>query len=117
MMILVDKTTIEHGLGKLVEHVRCFVQPAALMTRRRQRLVEGVPKAKRAIADGQLRRDRQTSRLQIDEQFPPALRTLPHACLEADQFLDALGRRADQNQHACMDAPVRARCFRTTWSA
>jgi hypothetical protein len=58
MMILVDKTTIEHGLGKLVEHVRCFVQPAALMTRRRQRLVEGVPKAKRAIADGQLRRDR-----------------------------------------------------------
>ena len=24
----------------------------------------------------------------------------PHACLEADQFLDALGRRADQNQHA-----------------
>ena len=70
------------------------------MTRRRQRLVEGFPKAKRAIADGQLRRDRQTSRLQIDEQFPPALRALPHACLEADQFLDALGRRADQNQHA-----------------
>ena len=68
-----------HGLGKLVEHVRRLVQPAPLMARRRQRLVEGFPKAERAIADGQLRRDRQTARLQIDEQFPPALRALPQA--------------------------------------
>ena len=32
-----------HRLGKLVEHVQCLVQPAPLMTRRRERLVEGLP--------------------------------------------------------------------------
>jgi len=42
----------------------------------------------------------QSARLDVDQQFPPALCAFPHTHLEADQFLLALGRRADQYQHA-----------------
>ena len=48
----------------------------------------------------QFGRDGQSARLDVDQQFPPALCALPHTHLEADQFLPALGRRADQHQHA-----------------
>src|SRR5258708_518914 len=70
------------------------------MTRRRERLVEGLPEPERAIANGDLRRDRQAARLQIDEQLLPALPALPHARLKADQLLLALRRRPHQHQHA-----------------
>src|SRR5215213_7237897 len=36
----------------------------------------------------------------FDQQLPPALRALAHADLEAQELLLALGRRADQHQHA-----------------
>src|SRR6204780_1097081 len=70
------------------------------MTRRRERLVEGLPEPERAIANGDLRRDRQAARLQGDEQLLPALRALPHARLKADQLLLAPRRRPPQPQHA-----------------
>ena len=70
------------------------------MTRAGKDLVERLPEAERAVADGQLGRDRQPARLEVDQQLPPALRALAHADLEADQFLLALRRRADQHQHA-----------------
>ena len=89
-----------HGLWKLVENVQRLVQPAALVTRRREGLVESFPEAERAIADGDFRCDRQAARLQIDEQFLPTLCALPHAGPETDQLLLALGRRANQHQHA-----------------
>ena len=41
----------------LVEYVQCLVQPASLVTGGRERLVEGLPKPERAIANGHLRRD------------------------------------------------------------
>src|SRR5208337_5145173 len=62
--------------------------------------VEGLPEPERAIANGHLRRDDPAARLQIDEQFLPALRALPHARLKADQLLLALRRRPHQHQHA-----------------
>ena len=70
------------------------------MAHRRERLVESPPKAERAVANGNLWRDRKASRLQIDEQFLPALRALTQTRLKAEQLLLALGRRADQHQHA-----------------
>ena len=54
----------------------------------------------RPVADRDLRRDGEASRLQVDQQLAPALRSFPHAHLEADQFLAALGRGADDDQHA-----------------
>ena len=63
-------------------------------------LLQRLPETERAIADGDFRGNRQTARLQIDEQFLPALRAFPHACLKAEQLFLSLGRRADEHQHA-----------------
>ncbi len=46
------------------------------------------------------RGDLQPTGFGFDEQFVPALRALAHADLEADEFLLAFRRRADQHQHA-----------------
>ena len=70
------------------------------MARRRKRLVQGFPEPERAIAGGDFRRDGKTARLEIDQQFLPALRAFPQACLEADQLLLALRRRPHQDEHA-----------------
>jgi hypothetical protein len=89
-----------YGLRQLIENIQRLVLPTALLARRRKRLVESPPKSQRAVADRDLRRDRKTTRLQIDKQFFPALRALPHARPKAEQLLLARGRRADQHQHA-----------------
>ena len=73
---------------------------AALVAGCRRHLIDGLPKAECPVAGGQFGRDGQSARLEVDQQFPPALCALPHAHLEADQFLLALGRRADQHQDA-----------------
>src|SRR4051794_357984 len=62
--------------------------------------LERLPEAKRAVAGGQFRRDRQATRLQIDQQFPPALHAFPDADLKSQQLLLALRRGSDQDQHA-----------------
>ena len=76
------------------------VNPTTLMSRRREDLLERLPEAERAIADRQLGCDRQATGLQPDQQLPPTLGTLSRADLEADQLLLALGRSADDHQHA-----------------
>jgi hypothetical protein len=63
-----------HRFGRLVQHVRSLVNPAALAARGRPNLVERFPKAKRAIACRQLGSARKAALLEIDEQFAPTLR-------------------------------------------
>jgi site-specific DNA recombinase len=76
------------------------VHGAALMPGGRPDLLQRLPEAERPVAGGQLGRDRQAARLEVDQQLPPALRALAHPDLEAEQFLPALRRRPDEHQHA-----------------
>ena len=70
------------------------------MPRGGEDLVERLPEAERTVTNGDFRGDLQPTAFRLDEQFAPALRALAHADLEADQFLLAFRRRADQHQHA-----------------
>jgi hypothetical protein len=70
------------------------------MPHRGEHLLQRLPKAERAIADSEFGRDRQATGLQPDQELPPALGTLAGADLEADQFLLAFRRGADDHQHA-----------------
>src|SRR5437763_8955742 len=70
-----------NGLGQLVEDIGGLVHGAALMPGRRRHLLERLPKAKRAVAGGQFRRDRQATRPQLNQQFAPALDAFPDADL------------------------------------
>src|SRR5271166_2581901 len=56
----------------------------------------------RAVGDGEFGRDRQTSVLQIEQQFTPILRALARAVGKAEQLLPALRRRADDDQDALL---------------
>jgi len=89
-----------NGLRQLVEDVQGLVLPTPLVTRRRKCFVQSLPEAERAVAHRDVRRDRQTARLQIDKQFLPALTAFPHARLQAQKLLFALRGRTDQHQHA-----------------
>jgi hypothetical protein len=51
-----------------------------------------------AIGDPELGANRQPTLLQIEEQFPPRLRTLAHTVGEADKLLPALGCGSDDDQ-------------------
>ena len=87
------------GLGQLVEHVdrlaQCSADAGSSATPRR------APSRSRGSVSGRrLRRNGQATRLEVDLQPPPALRAFPYAHLEAEQFLPALRRGADQYQHA-----------------
>jgi hypothetical protein len=55
-------------------------------------LLDRLPKAERAVADGEIRRDLKAAPPDVDEEFAPALRALPNPGLEADEFLFAFGR-------------------------
>src|SRR6185503_2583586 len=55
-----------------------------------------------AVGDGEFGRDRQTSVLQIEQQFTPILRALARAVGKAEQLLPALRRRADDDQDALL---------------
>src|SRR5215210_7467008 len=70
------------------------------MSRGGEDLVERLPKAKRAVTDGDFRGDLQPTAFRLNQQFVPALRALAHTDLEADEFLLAFRRRTDQHQHA-----------------
>src|SRR6188472_2969539 len=52
---------------------------------------------------GEFGRHGEPTRLQVDEELPPALGALTRADLEADEFLLALRRGADNHQHAFRD--------------
>src|SRR5512133_2402621 len=80
-----------------VQHVGGLVNPTALVPGAWKDLLDRLPEAERAVADGQVRRDLEPTPLDVDEELPPALRALAHPGLEADEFLLALGCRADQH--------------------
>ena len=74
--------------------------PAALPPRAGEDFVQRLPEAKGTIADRKFRRDLQSAPANVDQKFAPALGAFADADLKADQLFLALGRRADQNQHA-----------------
>src|ERR1019366_4332059 len=90
-----------NGLWKLVENVQRLVQPAALVTRRREGLVESFPEAERAVADGDLWRDQQAPRLQIDEQIPSNSARSP-ACPSGNRSTPSCPRASRQSVPACI---------------
>ena len=59
-----------------------------------------LPEAQRAVGDREFGPPREPAPLQVKEQLPPGLRALTHAINEPDEFLLALGRRADDHQQA-----------------
>jgi hypothetical protein len=59
-------------------------------------LIERLPEAERAVADGNFWSDLQPTRFDVDQQLTPALRALQHTAPKADQLLLAFRRRADQ---------------------
>src|ERR1700760_495227 len=63
-------------------------------------LLDGLPEAERTVADREVGRDLEPTPLDIDQEFAPALRALPHPGLEADELLLALGGSANQHQYA-----------------
>jgi hypothetical protein len=48
------------------------------------------PETERAVADREVRRNLEPTLLDVDEELAPALRTLAHSGLEADEFILAL---------------------------
>src|SRR3954471_19540847 len=89
-----------HRQCDFVQDICGFVHPAALMSRGGEDFVERLPEAERAVTNGYFRGDLQPTAFSLDEQFVPALRALANANLEADEFLLAFRRCADQHQHA-----------------
>src|SRR5262245_33902931 len=85
---------------QFVEDVGGFVHPAALAARLGPYLFDRLPESERAIGDRELGANRQPTPLQIEEQFPPRLRTLAHTVSEADKLLAALGCGSDDDQQA-----------------
>ena len=88
------------ALRQPVEDIGGLVHPAALLARLRPDLGERLPEAERAVGDGELRPDRKSASLEIEQEFLPRLRALAHAVGQADQFLLALRRRADDHEQA-----------------
>src|SRR5712675_211642 len=90
------------ALRQLGDHVRGLVHPAALLARFRPDLTGGLPEPERAIGYGEPRRHVEPAPLQVEQQIAPVLRALAGAIGEADQFLAAFRRRADQHQDALL---------------
>jgi len=89
-----------HRQRDLVQHVRRLMHPTPLVPCSWKYLVDRLPEAERTVADGNFRGDLQPPLLHFDQELTPALRTLPSTNPEADEFLLAFRRRADQHQHA-----------------
>jgi len=78
------------------------MDPTALLARGRPDLAGSFPEAERAVSDRQFRPHIEPAPFQIEQQITPILRTFPYAVGEADEFLAALRRRADQHQNALL---------------
>src|SRR5712664_3627437 len=78
------------------------MHPATLLARFRPDFTGGLPEPERAISDGEPRRHVEPAPLQVEQQIAPVVRALAGAIGEADQFLAAFRRRADQNQDALL---------------
>jgi hypothetical protein len=80
-------------LGSLLSTLAVFAHPAALLADGAVDLAERLPEAERSVADGELRRNRQTAAFEIQEQFQPGLRALAVAIAQADDVLEIQPRR------------------------
>lgn len=76
-----------------------IVEPAALVAGAGEDLVDRLPEPQGAIAHRHFRGDGQSAGLDVNEQFPPALRAFADPDMEAKEFLPALGRRPDDHQN------------------
>ena len=76
------------------------MNPTALVPGAREDLFDRLPEAERAVADREVRRNLKPTLLDIDEELTPALGTLAHSGLEADEFFLALRGCSYQHQHA-----------------
>src|SRR3954465_15997236 len=79
---------------------RAPTSASALVPGALEDLFDRLPEAERAVADREVRRNLEPTQLDVDKELTPALRTLAHPGLEADEFLLALGCCADQHKHA-----------------
>src|SRR3979490_1841443 len=87
------------GFRKLVENVHRLVQPAALVTRRREGLVESFPEAERAIADGDLW---PTSRAPSNRRAIPSNSARSPACPSGNRSTLSCPRASRQSVPACI---------------
>jgi hypothetical protein len=88
------------ALWQPVQHVCRLVHPAALLARFRPYLAERLPEPGSAIGGDELRRDREATPLQIEQQGAPVVGALARAVGEADKLLPALQRGADDDEDA-----------------
>src|SRR5262249_57979858 len=79
---------------------RGIMDPTALMPGAGKDLLDRLPEAERAVANREVGCDLKTTPPDVDEEFAPALRALPHPGLEADEFLLALRGGSNQRKHA-----------------
>ena len=98
------------ALRQFVEDVGGFVHPAALAARLGPDLFHRMPESERAIGDRELGANRQPTPLQIEEQFPPRVRTFAYTVAEADKLLPALGCGSDDDQQALRAVSSRRAC-------
>ena len=76
------------------------MHPAALAAGLRIHLRQRRPEAQHTVANSQLRGPREAALLHAQQDFPPALRGLPHTVLNGQEVLVAAGVYADHHQHA-----------------
>ena len=86
--------------GTLLSTLAVLCSQQRLMVRAGEEFVERLPEAERPVPDRNPGRDGQAPSLDLDQKLSPALGALAHAGLEADQFLLAFRRSADQHQDA-----------------
>src|SRR5438067_5710038 len=88
--------------GSLLRTLGGLVHPAALLACGRPQLAERLPKAKRAIGDGEFGRDRQTSVLKIERQFRQTRALSGRAVGKANNSFLAFGLGADDHRVPCL---------------
>jgi hypothetical protein len=84
---------------QLVEDVEAAVVPAALVTRRREDLVEGCPEPEGAVADRHEGRLGEAAVTQLAEHLGPRGGALAVALLHREQLLAPVGGDAEDNEH------------------
>lgn len=89
-----------YRFGHRVQHIACFVEPAALFIGRAITLAQGIPKPQSAVAVCQIRRMGKTAPLQIKQQFAPTLGAFTVPISKANDLLAAPLVCADKHQNA-----------------
>ena len=90
------------ALRQLAQDIRRFVNPAALLSRRRPNLAERLPETQPSVGNRELRCGRQAATLQIEQQLAPVLRAFPCPIREANQLLLSFRRRTDEDEDALL---------------